>query len=76
MTTQQSSELTDRLRSAVETVSGARSALEKAETGLRAGEAVSERVDEARGHPVLLALGFLGLAGLIAFVLILLRSSE
>jgi hypothetical protein len=76
MTTQEASAITERLRDAIETVSSARTALEKTESGLRAGETVSEKVDEARGHPVLLALGLLGLAGLVAFVLVLLRSGD
>jgi hypothetical protein len=76
MTTQDTSALTERLRDAIETTAGARAALERAEAGLRAGEAVSEKVDEARGHPVLLALGLLGLAGLITFVVMLLRSND
>jgi capsule polysaccharide export protein KpsE/RkpR len=76
MTAMTESATTERIRKAEKTVSKAREALDKAESGLRAAENVSDKVDEARSRPVLKALVMAALLGLFGFMVLALKRGD
>ena len=65
-----------RIEEARKTVAAARSALEKAEAALRAGEKVSAQTAALRDHPLVVIAGVLAVVGALTVVLNLFASKS
>lgn len=66
----------EKIRAAEESVARAREVLERAESGLRAVESVTEKAEEIKSHPVRKLFALLVLGGLAAVVIWLVREER